>query len=92
METEMTEEIMESTEQESSGTEAAAPESSTELTDIFQEETTENVMLVTVDDSASVELLTQIAADVRIILLFTIITFCSACMRGWRNVVLKTKG
>lgn len=45
--------------------------------------------IISYDDTVLIETLTQIQADVRILVLMSILTFCSACLRGWRNSVIK---
>lgn len=48
---------------------------------------TEVETLVEVDSSAVY--LEQIAGDVRVLVVFAIVTFFTACLRGWRNTVVK---
>lgn len=60
-----------------------------ESTEILEEETMETYEEVVVDNSATTELLTNIYNDVHIIMVFTIITFVTACFRGWRKNVVK---
>ena len=55
----------------------------------IMEETTELEAVVEVDAAAIVSVLEQIAFDVRVILLFTILGFVMARMRSWRK---KTTG
>lgn len=60
------------------------------LDEILEEENEETVVTtVTYDDTVLIETLTQIQADLRILVLLSILTFCSACLRGWRNMVIK---
>ena len=49
------------------------------------EESTELEAVVEVDASVLVPYLEQIAFDLRVILLFTILTFVMGCMRSWRK-------
>lgn len=44
---------------------------------------------VNVDSSQILGVLTDIYNDVHIIMVFTIITFATACFRGWRKNVIK---
>lgn len=60
-----------------------------ENTEIMEEETAESYQEVDVGYTQSMEILTQIYNDVHLILVFTIITFVSACLRGWRKSVVK---
>lgn len=60
-----------------------------ENTEILEEETTETVAEVVVDDSAMIETLTMIRDDVHIIMVFTIVTFVMSCFRGWRKNVVR---
>lgn len=67
-------------------------ETETILQEILETELPETESVVLTDgDAASVYVqhLEQIAGDVRIILLFTILTFCTACMRAWRKNIIK---
>lgn len=48
---------------------------------------TEVETLVEVDSSTIY--IEQIANDVRILVVFAIVTFFTACLRGWRNMVIK---
>lgn len=50
------------------------------------EESTELEAVVEVDAAALVPYLEQIAFDLRVILLFTILTFVMGCMRSWRKL------
>lgn len=58
-----------------------------------QEEILENTEMqeteTLVEVDYSVELLTQIRDDVRVIVAFTIITFVMSCLRGWRKNAVK---
>ena len=60
--------------------------SSTEVisTEILEESSTELETVVEVDAAALVPYMEQIAGDVRVILTFTIIAFCTSCFRSWR--------
>ena len=50
------------------------------------EESTELEAVVEVDAAAMVPYLEQMAFDLRVILLFTILTFVMGCMRSWRKL------
>lgn len=60
-----------------------------ENTEILEEESMETYQEVDVGYTQSMEILTQIYNDVHLILVFTIITFVTACLRGWRKNVIK---
>lgn len=64
-----------------------------ESTEILQEINSgagqETYTEIVVNNTELVETLTYIRDDVRIILAFTIITFVTACLRGWRKNVVK---
>ncbi|MBQ8519166.1 MAG: hypothetical protein IJ455_06175 [Agathobacter sp.] len=49
------------------------------------EESTELEAVVEVEAAALVPYLEQMAFDLRVILLFTILTFVRSCMRSWRK-------
>ena len=51
------------------------------------EESTELEAVVEVDAAALVPYLEQMAFDLRVILLFTILTFVMGCMRSWRKSI-----
>lgn len=51
------------------------------------EESTELEAVVEVDAAALVPYLEQMAFDLRVILLFTILTFVMGCMRSWRKLL-----
>lgn len=44
---------------------------------------------VAYDDTVLIEMLTEVRGDMRILVLFAILTFCSSCLRAWRNTVIK---
>lgn len=61
-----------------------------ENTEILEEEiSTETEAIVMVDTDQTIQVLETIAFDVRVILLFMILTFCGACLRSWRNNTIK---
>lgn len=60
-----------------------------ENTESLEEETTETYQEVDVGYTQSLEILTNIYNDVHVIMVFIIITFVTACMRGWRKNVIK---
>lgn len=60
-----------------------------ENTEISETEIQESYQEVNVGYAESLELLTNIYNDVHLILVFTIITFVTACFRGWRKNVIK---
>lgn len=72
-------------------------EESTEVSDVSVDELmqmeevgeVQTETIISYDDTVLIETLTQIQADVRILVLLSILTFCSACLRGWRNNVIK---
>lgn len=65
-------------------------ETETILQEILETELPEIESVVLTDgDAVAVQHLEQIAGDVRIILLFTVLTFCTACMRAWRKNTIK---
>ena len=51
------------------------------------DESTELEAVVEVDAAALVPYLEQMAFDLRVILLFTILTFVMGCMRSWRKLL-----
>ena len=59
-----------------------------ENTEIMEESSEENVEAV-VEVLAATQILEQIYNDVHIIMVFTIITFCMSCFRGWRRNSMK---
>ena len=50
------------------------------------EESTELESVVEVDPNVLVPYLEQISFDLRVILLFTILTFVMGCLRSWRKL------
>lgn len=60
-----------------------------ENTEIIEKNNVEVYTEVPVGYEQSLELLTNIYNDVHIIMVFTIITFMTACLRGWRKNVIK---
>lgn len=64
-----------------------------EIVSMSEENLLESTELVemesTVEVDSSIEILTQIQSDVRILVVFTIITFVMSCLRGWRKNVVK---
>lgn len=50
-------------------------------------ESTELEAVVEVDAAVLVPYLEQMAFDLRVILLFTILTFVRSCMRSWRKTI-----
>ena len=53
----------------------------------FVEESTELETVVEVDPSTMIPYLEQIAFDLRVILLFTVLTFAMSCTRSWRKII-----
>jgi hypothetical protein len=69
--------------------EASAPED-VQLSDTEIVESVEcSTEALTEVDSSISDSMESISNDVHLILVFVILTFVSACMRGWRNHVLK---
>lgn len=60
-----------------------------ENTEIVEEEIAETFQEVNMGYTQSMEILTQIYNDVHLIMVLTILTFVSACLRGWRKNVIK---
>lgn len=58
-----------------------------EILSVQEEETIATT--VAYDDTVLIEMMTEIRGDMRILVLLSILTFCSACLRGWRNNVIK---
>lgn len=60
-----------------------------ESTETLEEETAQAYQEVDVGYAQSMEILTSIYNDVHVIMVFTIITFVTACLRGWRKSVIR---
>lgn len=59
-----------------------------ENTEILEESSEADVETI-VEVSADTQILEQIYNDVHIIMVFTILTFCMSCFRGWRRNSMK---
>lgn len=60
-----------------------------EVTEILEECPVETYTEIVVDNTTTNEILMNIYNDVHVIMVFTIVTFVTACFRGWRKNVVK---